>query len=296
MALDAAASRAAIAAHVGEPLGLADQLAAWGIHDSVNESMAAATKMYAAERGVDTSALSLIASGGAGPVHCYGLARKLGIREIIIPPAVGVASAVGFLAAPVSFDLVQTHKTPLVDAELTVVGSLFETMEREARETMAQAGEPDVSTFERSFDIRYVGQGYEVNVQVPTGGAEWIDKAALLRLFKKTYENLFGRAFPENEFEIVNLRLIARGPYPESPLRPREPNGGDVLKGTRMAYCPETAEFTEHRVYDRYALDVGATIAGPAIVEERESTSVIGRSGRARVDEFGLLRIELGGV
>ena len=112
---------------------------------------------------------------------------------------------------------------------------------------------------------------------------------------KKTYENLFGRAFPENEFEIVNLRLIARGPYPESPLRPREPNGGDVLKDTRMAYCSETAEFTEHRVYDRYALDVGATIAGPAIVEERESTSIIGRSGRARVDEFGLLRIELGG-
>ncbi len=293
MALDQAASRAAIAAHVGEPLGLAGELAAWGIHDSVNESMAAATKMYAAERGVDTSALALIASGGAGPVHCYGLARKLGIEEIIIPPAVGVASAIGFLAAPVSFDLVRTHKIPLVDAKLADFDSLFETMEREAGETLTQAGEAEVSTFERSFDIRYVGQGYEINVPVAAGRLEGIGKAALLELFRKTYEDLFGRAFPKNEFEIVNLRLIARGPYPESPLRPRVSVGGEALKGTRMAYCPETARFTEHRVYDRYALDAGATIAGPAIVEERESTSIIGRGGQARVDDFGLLRIQL---
>ena len=295
MPLSVEPSRQAIAAHVGEPLGLDIELAAWGIHDSVNESMASATKMYAAERGVDITALSLIASGGAGPVHCHGLARKLGIREIIIPPAVGVASAVGFLAAPVSFDLVQTHKIALIDADLTAVDRLFESMEREARATLAQAGQPEVSTLERSFDIRYVGQGYEINVQIPPGRVEEIGKAALLRLFRETYESLFGRAFPENEFEIANLRLIARGPYPDSPLRPRAADGGEALKGTRMAYCPETGAFTEHQVYNRYAFDAGTAIVGPAIVEERESTTIIGQGAHARVDDFGLLRIKLSG-
>ncbi|MDP6704987.1 MAG: hydantoinase/oxoprolinase family protein [Alphaproteobacteria bacterium] len=293
MDLDRQASRDAIGHRVAEPLGLDIERAAWGIHDSVNESMASATKMYAAERGVDCASLALVASGGAGPVHCYGLARKLGIREIVVPPAVGVASAIGFLAAPVSYDLVRTHKTPLASADLAEIDARFEAMRREAVDTLARAGEPAVAAVERSFDIRYVGQGYEINVAVGTDAVAAVGRERLLDRFKETYEALFGRAFPENEFEIVNLRLIARGPRPESPLRPREAVGGTALKGSRPAYCPQAQAFVAHAVYDRYALAPGATFAGPAIVEERESTSIVGTGARARVDDLGLLRIQM---
>ena len=293
MALDLPASHAAIETRIGQPLGLTTELAAWGIHDSVNESMAGATKMYAAERGVDPTRLALIASGGAGPVHCYGLARKLGIAEIIVPPAVGVASAVGFLAAPVSYDLVRTHKIPLSGADLGAIDAIMETLQAEARETLARAGEANVTTFERSLDIRYVGQGYEINVPLLAGTIESIGHDGLLELFRQTYEGLFGRAFPQNAFEIVNLRMIARGPLPDSPLHPHEASGRDAKKGERPAYCPLSGGFVPHQVYDRYALAAGASVDGPAIFEERESTTIIGTGGCARVDEFGLLRIQV---
>lgn len=293
MALDVAASRTAIESTVGQPLGLTTELAAWGIHDSVNESMAGATRMHAAERGVDPTRLALIASGGAGPVHCYGLARKLGIREVVIPPAVGVASAVGFLAAPVSYDLVRTHKVPLAGADLEAVDAVFDELQKTAVETLAGAGEHAVAAFERSFDIRYVGQGYEINVPLPDVSAAHTGHDGLLELFRRTYEGLFGRAFPQNEFEIVNLRLIARGPLPDSPLRPHEASGGDALKGERQAYSPRGSGYVAFQVYDRHALPAGVVVDGPAIIEERESTLVVDAGGRLRVDSFGLMRIQV---
>ncbi|HJO97781.1 MAG TPA: hydantoinase/oxoprolinase family protein [Rhodospirillales bacterium] len=293
MALDIEASRLAIEAGVSQALGLSIELAAWGIHDSVNESMASASKMYAAERGVDPTRLALIATGGAGPVHCYGLARKLGIGEIVVPPAVGVASAVGFLAAPVSYDLVHTHKVPLADADLAAIDNILAAMREEARQTLAQAGEVNVFAFEPSLDVRYVGQGYEINVPLPSDSAAEVGQDALLALFRHTYEGLFGRAFPQNAFEIVNLRLIARGPLPASPLRPHQAAEGVALQSERLAYCPRQGGFVPHQVYDRYTLAVGTRVQGPAILEERGSTTVVGSDGSARVDEFGLLRIQV---
>ena len=293
IALNLPASYTAIETRIGQPLGLKTELAAWGIHNSVNESMAGATKMYAAERGVDPARLALIASGGAGPVHCYSLARKLGIAEIVVPPAVGVASAVGFLAAPVSYDLVRTHKVSLSSADLGAIDAIMETLQAEARKTLTRAGEANVTTYERSLDIRYVGQGYEINVPLSSGTMESIGRAGLLDLFRQTYEGLFGRAFPQNAFEIVNLRMIARGPLPDSPLHLHEASGRDAKKGERPAYCPLSGSFVPHQVYDRYALPVGASVDGPAIFEERESTTVVGAGGCARVNEFGLLRIQV---
>ena len=295
MTLDPAASRAAVERHIGRPLDIDATLAAWGVHDSVNENMASAAKMYAAERGVDTATLALIASGGAGPAHCYGLARKLGIREVIIPTAVGVASALGFLVAPVSYDMVRTYKITLVDADLELVETLFQGMEQEAAAIMRQAGEDSRPAFRRSADIRYVGQGYEINVALPPGRADEVGLEVLQGHFRQTYEGMFGRIFADNQFEIVNLRLIAEGPVPASPFTRAAPADGPPLKGTRQAYSADHGDFVAHDVYDRYALPAGFAFDGPAIVEERESTTIIGAGGSAVVDEYGLLRIEVGG-
>ncbi|MFT5172650.1 MAG: N-methylhydantoinase A, partial [Gammaproteobacteria bacterium] len=218
MALDVDAARHAIDEQLGAALALTPERAAWGIHDAVNESMASAAKMYAAERGVDPSALALVASGGAGPVHCFGVARKLGITQIVIPVAVGVACALGFLVAPVSYDLVRTHKIPLAEVDLQDIDNLFGEMQSQARSVMAEAGELGAVTFARSVDVRYVGQGYEVNVALPASSVVAIGSASLGVLFQTTYETLFDRVFAGNQFELVNLRLVASGPQPASPL------------------------------------------------------------------------------
>ncbi len=293
MKLDVDAAQAAIEAKVGQPLGLDVARAAFGIHDSANESMAAATRMYAAERGVDPTELALVASGGAGPVHCYGLAAKLGVREIIIPVAVGVGSALGFLVAPISYDLVRTHKVPLPDADLSEVESLFRGLEADARGVMKEAGQTKEPEFVRSLDVRYVGQGYEINVVLPRGAVDSQGMSALAELFQATYEELFGRSFEGNAFEIVNLRIIASGPIPPSPIVPRAGTGSDYRKTARQAWCPIADGYVEHRVYDRYSVPTGLTLEGPAIFEERESTVVVGSGATAWVDEQGLLRIRL---
>lgn len=294
MRLDTAAARQALDEHIARKLDIDTVRAAWGIHDFVNENMASATRMYTAERGVDPSTLALIASGGAGPVHCYGVARKLGIRQIIIPVGVGVASALGFLTAPVSYDLVRTCKMPVEGADLTHAEELFRTMQEEAARILRNAGEAGPLTFLRSADVRYVGQGYEINVPLGEISLDEVDEAALISLFRESYERLFGRAFASNQFELVNLRLVARGTDPQSPLRHRVGTKGTPLKGVRPAYAPEVRAFVEHRVYDRYALAPGTIIAGPAIIEERESTTIVGTGGTARVDEFGVMHVTVG--
>ncbi len=292
MALDLEASRQAIDRVVGGPLGLDTEKAAWGIHELANESMAAAARIYAAERGANAAAMTLFASGGAGPVHAYGLAVKLGIGRLVVPPVVGVASAAGFLTAPVSYDLVRSYKKPLSAADLEEVEGLFRALEEQARETLAQAGSK-AESYERSLDVRYVGQGSEINVPL-SEPAPALGKPALQSRFGETYSRLFGQALASNEFEIVSLRLIARGPDLGSPLQPRAVGEGAALKGIRPAYSASARGFLDFRVYDRGALAPGSRIEGPAIVEERESTTVVDRTGRVKVDDLGQLRIEVG--
>ena len=290
MALDPTAARQAISDNIAKPLGLSVEEAAFGIHETANESMAAATRMYASECGIDPRELGLVASGGAGPVHCYGLSAKLGVRDIIVPPAVGVASALGFLIAPASYDLVRTFKSTLATLTIGDFEDTFLSLEREAADVLARADDTADPTFLRSVDIRYVGQGYEVNIPLPAGRP---DIAALERLFSQTYASLFGRAFDGNAFEIVNLRLIATGTVPASPLGRFAPRDGPGIKGQRPAWCPIEGAYVPHTVYNRDTLALGHTLKGPAIVEERESTVVIGAGAMARVDAHGLLHVRL---
>ncbi|MBI5441379.1 MAG: hydantoinase/oxoprolinase family protein [Deltaproteobacteria bacterium] len=297
MALDRAAAKEAIREKLAVPLGVSETQAAWGIHDLINEIMAAAAKTHIAEKGGNPKTVTLVAFGGAGPVHAYGLAKKLKAPRILVPPVAGVGSAFGFFTAPTAFDLVRTNMRALSEANFDEVEELFASMEREGAQVLEQAGPIESILYERSVDMRYVGQGYEVNVPLPFRDCRQTTARAVQELFDEVYRSLYGRTYPEVPLEFVSFRVRAR--LPEKPLEfPKIEDRGtlpEARKGTRLAYSDEAQEYVPFAVYDRYRLSPGASFRGPAIVEERESTTVVQEGGAVAVDEYGFLWITLGG-
>jgi N-methylhydantoinase A len=296
--LDPKKARQALTEKFYAPLGLTTEAAAWGIHEVVNENMANAARIHAVEKGLDTRSFSLTAFGGAGPVHAYQVARKLRLKRLIIPPGAGVCSAFGFLLAPMSFDLSRSYVVCLEDIDWERLNSLYEDMETRGRRYLLEAGvaSEDIQ-FIRSADMRYVGQGFEVNVPISSTEFTEENRHRFKSGFEKCYQGIYQRLCDDIAIEGVNWRLTATGPHPDirsikwrSAVAPR----GNALKGTRKAYLPETGTFVEMPVYDRYQLEAGSEIEGPAIVEERESTFVINGPGSARIDEYGNIILTIG--
>ena len=161
MRLDVGAAHRGLDEKVAEPLGLSVTQAAWGIHQLVNETMAAAAKTHIAERGGNPQVLTIAAFGGAGPVHAWGLARRLGALRLIVPPNAGVGSALGFFTAPRAFDLARSHKTPVLLADYAEIEALYQELEAECERTLRKAGAAAPVIFTRSVDARFIGQGSE---------------------------------------------------------------------------------------------------------------------------------------
>jgi N-methylhydantoinase A len=296
MALDVAAAERAIQAQLADPLGLDVARAAWTVHQVVNENMANAIRVHAVERGRDARAFPLFAFGGAGPVHAYRVAEKLGVREVIAPFGAGVGSTIGLLAAPLAFDFVRTAVARVRALDWTLVGRLLQDMEQEGRDLLRQAGIADAEIkVERAADMRLIGQAHEITVELPGAVPMPGDEVGLEQAFEATYTSLFGRTPPNVPIEVVSWRVRLAGPRPD--LRLSMPlSAGDAsraLKGERRAYFPELDGYHSTPVYDRYRLGPGAELRGPAIVEERESTVVIGPRGAARVDNVLNLIAEL---
>ena len=296
MALDVAAAERAIQEKLAEPLGLDLARAAWTVHQVVNENMANATRVHAVERGRDARAFPLFAFGGAGPVHAYRVAEKLGVREVIAPFGAGVGSTIGLLAAPLAFDFVRTAAARVRALDWESVGRLLQDMEEEGRDLLRQAGIADAEIkVERAADMRLIGQAHEITVELPGFAPSAGDEPRLEQAFETTYTGLFGRTPPNVPMEVVSWRVRLAGPRPELRLGVSAARGdaSQGLKGERQAYFPELGGYHATPVYDRYVLGPGAALQGPAIVEERESTVVIGPRGAARVDEVLNLIVEL---
>ncbi|BBK33385.1 N-methylhydantoinase A [Stella humosa] len=293
MALDLEGVRSALAERVARPLGLSVTQAAAGIHSIVNENMAAATRMYIAEKGRDPRRYAMIAFGGAGPVHAYGLAKLLKLRRIICPLGAGVMSALGFLVAPSAIDFVRSYVSRLDGIDWDHLNRLFDEMEEEGRRLLADAGVTQVE-IRRHADMRYVGQGFEISVPMPEGRLGPDSLAALQDQFFTTYERLFDRRITEVPIEALTWRLSASGPVPDIRLNfaGAHTEKGDALKGMRDVYFPETG-FVACPVYSRYALLEGAELRGPAVIEERESTVVVGPDARVSVDRYLNLIIDI---
>ena len=296
MQLDQAAAEAALARRVAEPLRIDLLAAAWGVHDVVNENMANAARVHLAERGRDPRRYTLLATGGAGPVHAYGVAKKLLMARLYCPPAAGVASTFGLLVAPPRVDLVASHVGQLEALDWERVEALYSELMASARTTLVEAGvEPEAVEFARSADMRYVGQGFEILVPLPAGPLGPGLREAIEAAFHRAYVEAFARDVGGVPIEALNWRLLATGPRPPAPLAsrgPAEPRPAEP-SGARRAYFVEAGGFVETPVYDRYALGPGAWAAGPAIVEERESTLIVGPRGRFQVDEWGGILVDV---
>jgi N-methylhydantoinase A len=290
MRLDRARAEEAIRKHVVEPLGVDLMRAAWGIHEVVNENMANAARIHLVERGRDQRRYSLIAFGGAGPVHAYRVAEKLKLRQIVCPSAAGVTSAFGFLVAPMAFDFVQTYLSTLRDLDFAHLNTIFAEMEARGRTLLRQAGVPEEAmTVTRSADMRYLHQGFEINIPVPDGQLRAADIPLLQANFDQEYARMYKRLNANVDVEALNWRVIVSGPRPTIQLAPAAGLQVPVVatrKGERPAYFPETSGYLDCPVYDRYQLAAGMVLRGPAIIEERESTVVVGPGARVEVDTY----------
>src|SRR5213596_1095221 len=291
--LDADAARHAMATRVAQPLGLSVEDAAWGVHAIVNTNMELATRIVSIERGRDPRDLTFIAFGGSGPVHGCRLAQALGVPRVILPAAAGVTAAIGLLAAEVRFDVARTLVRRLDALDPHALTVMFDEMAAQATAVVRDSGPAATVTIARSVDARYVGQGYELTVPVAAGP---LDAAALARIraaFDEIYATRYGYANPTEPVETVTWKLAAVGGAPRVALAKAAGDGRDGgLKGARRAWFPETRGWTDCPVYDRYGLAPGARVDGPAIVEERESTSVLPPGTSAGVDEYANLIVE----
>jgi N-methylhydantoinase A len=243
--------------------------------------MAISARIHSVERGQNVSDYTMVAFGGAGPVHAYGVARKLGIKKVILPYAAGVTAAYGLLTVPISFDFVRSFLVQLKqEIPFQYINSLYEQMETEARMLLTEAGvQEDNISFRHAADMRYVGQGYEVRVLLSVPRLCEENTPAVLEDFTTAYRTLYGQTLPDVPVEVVSWRLFARGPVPEVSLpaasskrtAPRQ-----ALRGEREVFDDGRRHYDRWPVYDRYALSPGTEIPGPAIIEEVESTTVVG--------------------
>jgi len=285
----------AIEDRLARPLGLSVDEAAWGIHTIVNTNMELATRVVSIERGRDPRGLTLVAFGGSGPVHGCRLAQALGIPRVILPAAAGVTAAIGLLAAEVRFDVARTYVGRLDALDPARLEAMYEDMAGQAREVVRDAAVGGAVTLVRSVDMRHVGQGYELAVPVPSGA---LDVGALGRVrasFDEIYAARYGYAQPAEPVEAVTWKLSAIGAAPRVTLaKAATAPGAGVAKGRRRAYFPEAGGWVDCPIYDRYHLAAGMRIAGPGIVEERESTSVLPPGALATVDEYANLIVEVG--
>jgi len=294
MTLDKSASERAITEKVARPLNTDTLAAAFGIHDLINETMAAAAKTHIAEKGGNPKVVTVSAFGGAGPVHAYGLARKIGAPRILVPPLAGVGSALGFFTAPVAFDMSRSHRVRLEEADFADIEALFQALEKEGAATLGGTGEEVI--FERTLMMRFVGQGAETDLPIERKPFDqWTEKEIRGR-FDAAYKKLYGRTYPENTVEFVTFKVRARlprKPFAIPALEKTTGNLADCVKGQRPAFSLIKKDYIPFTVYDRQALFAGAEMPGPAIIEERESTIVLGEDARARVDAHGFVWIDL---
>ena len=286
IALSVDAARQAERAAVGTPFGLGDTAAALAISEVVEENMANAARVHAVERGKELGRRAMIAFGGAAPLHAARLAEKLDIATVLVPSAAGVGSAVGFLLAPVAFEIVRSRYVRLaVDFDAEEIARFRAEMRAEA-EAVVRSGVPDAALVASwTAEMRYRGQGHEVTVDLPD---DLLDPGELARLFEAQYAVFFGRTIPGLEVEVMSwaLRLAAADappdPCPEVSERP-----SPLPAGRAAVTDPVSGEFVETPVYDRAQLAPGDRIAGPALIAEDETTTLVTGRFAATINGLG---------
>jgi N-methylhydantoinase A len=291
MALDVEAARQAIQTHVAAPLALDPLAAAAGIIEIANAHMIGALRLVSVQRGYDPREFALVAFGGAGPAHANALAHDLGIPTVLIPPNPGIASAVGLLMTDLRHEFVATRRMRLDALTPAALDALFADFLTEGSARLDRDGVPEADRrMLRSVDLRYHGQSFELSIAVPPGELTTAGVARLRTEFDAAHERAYGYAAPEDAVELVNLRLAAIGMTPR-PRRVPLPAGGcdpsAALKGTRDVWF--AGGWQKTGVFDRAKLLSSNLIAGPAIVEEHDASTLVHPGWEATVDEHANL-------
>ena len=297
--LDLAAARAALQTHVADPLKMDVLAAAAGIQRIVDMRMADEVRVFAAKRGVDLSAFTLLPFGGAGAVHAAAVAAELGMRRILVPPRPGAFSALGLLCTDVVHDYIRSELRPLAEVAADHAEDIFRQLEAKAgAELRAEGMKPADAGFARELDLRYTGQGYELRTPLDGLFADRLTAASLAAArekFDQRHAQIHGHAARERPVEVVSYRLRVRVAVPKFEPReeppPTSPRAvAEAVKGRRdIAIDGKTTAAT---IYERDRLDIGAAVAGPAVVEQFDATTVIPPGWRAKVDGFRNLVLE----
>jgi N-methylhydantoinase A/oxoprolinase/acetone carboxylase beta subunit len=290
MALDTDGARAAVERELAEPLGMSTAGAALGVLDIVNRNMANAIRTKTVQKGRDPERFTLVAFGGAGPMHAADLARELGVRRTLVPATPGVLSAVGLTTTDLQYDYVSTEFTLLSAADHGALSAAYDDLLARARDRLAADGvPPDERTLELTADCRYEGQGYELNIRV--GGEDGLDDLASVReRFDRVHEAEFGHNFPDNPVELVNERVTAYGALPSSELVGLEPASSpaaDHVLAREPVRFDADGDALETDFLDRRDLRAGHRIEGPAVIGETDATTVVPPGFRAEVLEYG---------
>lgn len=291
MKLDIAAARNTIENHLTGPLGRPIQACSWGVYDVVNENMARAIRLHSVEQGMDPREFTLMAFGGAGPVHACAVALKLGISRVVFPLGAGTESAFGLVVAPLVVETVQTHADLLERADVAMATQIFESLvERGAASIALELSGLGTMEIQRSVDVRILGQSYIMTVPVPGGRRGPSDMNHVTQTFTRQYEKLFERPVADTPIEVVNWRVRLRRD-PDISVSPDDGSRAvarSANKGSRtIALGPN--ESIDASVYDRYSLTPTDFIAGPAIIEESETTVVLPPEFHAQLDPTGNL-------
>lgn len=297
MALDRDAARSAMEECLAQPLSVDLDRAAWGVHETINEDVARAFRNHASERGFDYRQATMIAFGGSGPIHACRVARKLRLPQLLLPSAAGVMSALGLLSTPLSFESLLSAPMALEDLDVAGFDRRFHSLAQEAARQLGMEAWSPANTIRR-LDMRYRGQGHELEVVLPDGdGADLLPR--LTDLFTDAYEKLFAKSFPNHPLDITAWKTTISGPDPLHGLAMSLIRDGEAPPPAaprhRQAYFPDIGRI-QVPVLHRQNLKVGDCFDGPALVEEAESTAVIGPGDRATLDAAGNLRVTIGGM
>lgn len=288
--LDTAKAEAALKSEIGEKMGLAPALAAFGVCEIVDENMANAARVHAIEWGKDIAARAMIAFGGAAPLHAARLAEKLDIPTIVVPTGAGVGSAIGFLRAPISYEVVRSRYMKLSAFDAEAANNLLSEMRAEARAIVESGAQGAELTEGRTAFMRYVGQGHEIAVQLPAGDLTAEHAEVIRTAFETEYKRLYGRIIPGPEPEILSWTLTVTAPRPEVDTEIVAPKGGAPKPtGSRKLFDPATSDYVDAAIYWRDELPVGAKVSGPALIAETQTTTVVTSVFDAAVNELGYL-------
>jgi N-methylhydantoinase A len=292
MPLDIDGARQAAAERIGAPLALAPEHAALGVSEIVDENMANAARVHAIESGKDLRTRTLIAFGGAAPLHAARVAEKLGIGRVLVPQNAGVGSAVGLLRAPVAYEIVRGALMRLDDFDAGAANRLCGEMRKEA-EAIVRRGAPDAAlTEQRSAFMRYRGQGHEIAVALPVRAFTAQDRATLAALFEAAYRRLYSRVIPGVEIEILSWVVAVSAPADGRLAEPAEERPGTPQPRARRAlFDAGAAAFHDAPVYWRAELLPGARIVGPAVIAEDETSTLVSPLFDARIDRFGYIEL-----